>query len=79
MSNIEDKILELISEQFSTPVEKLSRETSFKDDLNADSLDLVELIMAMELELGLEAEDGDLDSIVTIGDCLDYVNRVQNL
>lgn len=79
MSNIEEKVLELISEQFSTPVEKLTKDISFKDDLNADSLDLVELVMAMELELGLEAEDGDLDSIVTIGDCLDYVNKVQNL
>ncbi len=79
MTNIENKVLELISEQFSTPIEKLTRDISFKDDLNADSLDLVELIMAMELELGLEAEDSDLDSIVTIGDCLDYVNKVQNL
>ena len=79
MTNIENEVLELISEQFSTPIEKLTRDISFKDDLNADSLDLVELIMAMELELGLEAEDSDLDSIVTIGDCLDYVNKVQNL
>ena len=78
MSNPDNKILELISEQFGTPIEKLTREVSFKDDLNADSLDLVELIMAIELELGLEAEDGDLDSITTIGDCLDYVNKVQN-
>lgn len=78
MSNPDNKILELISEQFGTPIEKLTREVSFKDDLNADSLDLVELIMAIELELGLEAEDGDLDSIDTIGDCLDYVNKVQN-
>ena len=76
MSNPDNKILELISEQFGTPIEKLTREVSFKDDLNADSLDLVELIMAIELELG--AEDGDLDSIATIGDCLDYVNKVQN-
>lgn len=78
MSNPDNKILELISEQFGTPIEKLTREVSFKDDLNADSLDLVELIMAIELELGLEAEDGDLESIATIGDCLDYVNKVQN-
>ncbi|MCI5674649.1 MAG: acyl carrier protein [Ezakiella sp.] len=78
MDNLEKKVLQLISDQFNTPVEKLTSDTSFKDDLNADSLDLVELVMAMEVELGLEADDADMDSITTIGDCLDFVKTAQN-
>lgn len=76
MNQTEKKIYELISNQFHKPVEELHPDTSFKRDLNADSLDLVELVMAMELELGMEAQDGDLDQIKTVGDVVEYVNRV---
>jgi acyl carrier protein len=48
-------------------------ETSFRDDLNADSLDLVELVMALEDEFGLEVEDDDVELIKTVGDARNYI------
>ena len=68
-----EKINDIISEQFDIDEEDITMETSFKDDLNADSLDLVELIMALEDEFGLEIEDEDLDSIKTVGDAVEYI------
>lgn len=75
MNNIDQKIYQAISTQFNVSLDDLKEETSFKNDLNADSLDLVELIMALEAELGIEAEDDDLENIETIGDCLKYVEK----
>lgn len=68
-----DKIKELVAVQFNVEDKNIELETSFRDDLNADSLDLVELIMALEDEFGLEIEDEDLDSIKTIGDAVNYI------
>ena len=68
-----DKIKELVAVQFNIEDKNIELETSFRDDLNADSLDLVELIMALEDEFGLEIEDEDLDSIKTIGDAVNYI------
>ncbi|MFR7836376.1 MAG: acyl carrier protein, partial [Ezakiella sp.] len=53
----------------------LNENTSFIVDLNADSLDLVELIMALETELNIEADDEDLENIETIGDCINFVKK----
>lgn len=75
MNNIDQKIYRAISTQFNVPLDDLKEETSFKNDLNADSLDLVELIMALETELGIEAENDDLENIETIGDCLKFVEN----
>ncbi len=68
-----EKIKDIVATQFNVDINTISLETSFRDDLNADSLDLVELIMALEDEFGLEIEDEDLDSIKTIGDALNYL------
>jgi acyl carrier protein len=68
-----EKIKDIVTTQFNVDMNTISLETSFRDDLNADSLDLVELIMALEDEFGLEIEDEDLDSIKTIGDALNYL------
>ena len=68
-----EKIKDIVTTQFNVDINTISLETSFRDDLNADSLDLVELIMALEDEFGLEIEDEDLDSIKTIGDALNYL------
>ena len=51
----------------------INMDTSFKDDLNADSLDLVELVMALEDEFELEVEDDDVDNIKTVGDAKAYI------
>lgn len=70
-----EKIKEIVSTQFNVEDKNVYLETSFRDDLNADSLDLVELIMALEDEFGLEIEDEDLDSIKTIGDAMEYIKN----
>lgn len=70
-----EKIKEIVSTQFNVEDKNVNLETSFRDDLNADSLDLVELIMALEDEFGLEIEDEDLDSIKTIGDAMEYIKN----
>lgn len=72
--DIEKKIYESIASQFGVEANTLNENTSFKEDLNADSLDLVELIMALETELNIE-EDDDLEKIETIGDCIKFVKK----
>lgn len=69
-----EKIKLIISEQFSIDEEEITMDTSFKDDLNADSLDLVELIMALEDEFELEVDDAEVENIQTVGDAVNYIN-----
>ena len=71
-----EKIQELICEQFVVEPETVTMETSFVDDLGADSLDVVELTMAIEEEFSLsEVSDDELKKIVTVGDLVEYVSR----
>ncbi|MGM0395825.1 MAG: acyl carrier protein [Bacillota bacterium] len=70
---ITEKIINIVSIQFNLPEKDITMETSFRDDLNADSLDLVELIMALEDEFGLEVEDDDVEMIKTVGDAKRYI------
>ena len=69
------KVRELIATQFNMDEEDITKDTSFKDTLNADSLDLVELIMALEDEFGLEVEDEDMENIKTVGDAVEYITN----
>lgn len=73
---IYEQIREMIAEQFDIGEEQLTMETSFKDDLNADSLDLVELVMAIEDGFDLEFEDEDIDIINTIEDAVNYIDKM---
>lgn len=73
--DIEKRIYYSIASQFGVEANTLNENTSFKEDLNADSLDLVELIMALETELNIEADDEDLENIETIGDCINFVKK----
>jgi len=71
-----DKIREMVAEQFLLDVESVTAETAFVDDLNADSLDVVELTMALEEEFSLpETPEDALVGIVTVGDLADYVAK----
>ncbi len=70
------KIIELIAAQFNMDEKDITLETSFKDDLNADSLDLVELVMALEDEFDLEIEDEDVDNIKTVLDAKNYIKSM---
>ena len=67
------KVIELIVEQLDADVEKISNDDSFMDDLGADSLDTVELIMAFEEEFDIEIPDEDAENIRTVGDVLKYL------
>lgn len=70
----EDKIRKVIAEKLSVDLEEVVMEASFVDDLGADSLDLVELIMSMEEEFDLEIPDDDAEKLVTVQDALNYLN-----
>lgn len=74
-----DKIIDIISTQFNINEKDINLDTSFKDDLNADSLDLVELVMALEDEFNLEIEDEYIDIIKTVGDARDYIKNLLDI
>ncbi|MCI6190177.1 MAG: acyl carrier protein [Clostridium sp.] len=68
-----EKIKEIIADKLSVDPESITLEASFIDDLNADSLDIVELIMALEDELEMEIPDEDVEGFKTVGDVVNYV------
>jgi acyl carrier protein len=76
MSDVADKIKKIICEQLDVPEEDVVPEASFVDDLGADSLDQVELIMAMEEEFDVSIPDEDAENIGTVQDAIDYVKKV---
>jgi acyl carrier protein len=69
------KIKELVAEQLGVDVAELTETTNLKDDLNADSLDLFQIIMSLEEEFGIEIPTEDTESIGTIGDIENYLNK----
>lgn len=75
MSDVADKIKKIICEQLDVPEEDVVSEASFVDDLGADSLDQVELIMAMEEEFDVSIPDEDAEGIGTVQDAIDYVQK----
>ena len=68
-----DKVKEIIVEQLGVAENAVTEEASFIDDLGADSLDIVELIMALEEEFDMEIPDTDAEKVVTVGDVVDYI------
>ena len=72
---IEDKIKAIVAEQLGVSEDEVTPEASFTDDLGADSLDIVELVMAIEEEFGLEIPDDDAEKIQSIGDAISYVEE----
>jgi acyl carrier protein len=73
MSTVDEKIAKIICEQLDVPEKDVVPEASFVDDLGADSLDQVELIMAMEEEFDISIPDEDAEKIATVKDAIDYV------
>ncbi|GDX93998.1 MAG: acyl carrier protein [Planctomyces sp.] len=74
MSDITDKVIAIVGDQLDVPKEEISRNSSFVDDLKADSLDIVELVMALEDEFEVKIPDEDYDKIKTVGNAIDYIN-----
>ena len=70
-----EKMREIIAEQLNCDGEAIGLDTSFKDDLGADSLDLFELVMALEEEYGLEIPAEELSDVETVGDIIEYLKN----
>ncbi|RCX20025.1 acyl carrier protein [Anaerobacterium chartisolvens] len=70
-----EKVKKIIAEQLGVEEEEVAMESSFIDDLGADSLDLVELIMALEEEFDIEIPDSEAEKITTVGDAVDYIKN----
>jgi acyl carrier protein len=70
-----EKISGIIAEQLDVEVEAVSPEKSFTDDLGADSLAIVELVLALEEEFGIKIPDDKVDSIKTVGDAVEYIKH----
>lgn len=68
------KVKEVIEEKLNAEGIEITEDTSFKDDLNADSLDLFELVMALEEEFDIEIPSEDLEKLITVGDVLNYLS-----
>jgi|UniRef100_A0A7C2YV10 acyl carrier protein len=73
--DLEQRIKEIIADQLGVEVDKLNPGAKFVEDLGADSLDVVELIMAFEEEFGIEIPDEDAEKIRTVGDVIDYLKE----
>lgn len=73
--SIENKVKEVIVEQLGANADEVLPAASFVDDLGADSLDTVELVMALEEEFGVEIPDEDAENIKTVQDAIDYINK----
>ena len=75
--SIEQQMVDIIVEQLSVEKDKVVPNASFVDDLGADSLDLVELIMAMEEEFDVEIPDEEAEKINTVQNAIDYINKLK--
>ena len=78
MADVEQKVREIIARELSVDIEQVTPEASFMDDLGADSLDTVELVMAFEEAFGIEIPDEDAEKIRTVQDAIDYVQERQS-
>ena len=76
--DIDQKVIEIVAEQMGTDKSEITRETSFVNDLNADSLDTVELVMEFEDEFELSIPDEDAEKIQTVGQAIDYIREHAN-
>jgi acyl carrier protein len=75
MSDIEQRVRKIVSEQLGTDNDKIKNSSSFIDDLGADSLDTVELVMALEEEFDTEIPDEEAEKITTVQQAIDYINK----
>ena len=75
MSNVEEKVKDIIVEELGVEREKLTTDVSFMEDLGADSLDTVELVMAFEKEFDIDIPDEEAEKLRTVGDAMSYLHE----
>ena len=75
MENIEQKVKEIVADRLGVDPDEVTPEASFIEDLGADSLDTVELVMALEEEFGIEIPDEGAEKIQTVGDAIEYIQK----
>jgi acyl carrier protein len=75
MESIEEKVKHIIVEQLGVDADEIKAESSFVDDLGADSLDVVELVMALEEKFGLEISDEDAEKLTSVQHAIDYIKQ----
>lgn len=75
VAEIEEKVIQIVSEQMSVDKGEIARSTSFVNDLNADSLDTVELVMELEDEFDITIPDDDAEALKTVGEAIEYIQK----
>ncbi|PLX90741.1 MAG: acyl carrier protein [Desulfuromonas sp.] len=75
MASIEERVKQIVAEQLGVDEEQVTAEAAFMDDLGADSLDTVELVMALEEEFDIEISDEDAEKIQKVQDAVDYISK----
>jgi len=78
-SDLQERIIGIVADHLQVPLEDITRESSFMDDLKADSLDIVELVMGFEDEFNIRISDDDYKKIRTVGDAIEYGKSVYEL
>ena len=73
VASVEERVIDIVAEQLGVSKDQITRETSFVNDLGADSLDTVELVMALEEGFGLEIPDEEAEKIATVKDAIKYI------
>lgn len=75
MASIDERVKQIVAEQLGVDEDQVTSDASFMDDLGADSLDTVELVMALEEEFDVEISDEDAEKIQTVKDAVDYISK----
>ena len=78
MASEEQRVIDIVAEQLGVDKDKINREPSFVNDLGADSLDTVELVMELEEEFDIDIPDDSADKIQTVGEAIDFIINAQN-
>ncbi len=77
MASVEERVIDIVAEQLGVDKEKVTRDTSFVNDLGADSLDQVELVMELEEEFDIDIPDDAAEKIQTVGQAIDFIEQAQ--
>ena len=78
MASVSERVIDIVAEQLGVEKEKISPETSFVNDLGADSLDTVELVMELEEEFDINIPDDAAEKIQTVGQAIDFIQKAQD-